>query len=253
LRAIDGRGSYNRAWVGPDKYDFTIPEQEITRYLSIKPDLRLIVEIGVDAPPWWAEKNPDERFRFYEGSAPEQLSTPASLKLRQESGEALAKTLEHWERSRFAKNIVAYRIHSMLDNGEYHLLGGWDLKHADYSPAMQNYFRNFLKEKYAANENLRKAWGKPDANFENASIPSGPARATSELFVFRDFNKSRDVADYEECLNAVVADWAIHFSKIAKRAAPISHSIAKRPELACLESSRDAGLPEERLRSQPHS
>jgi hypothetical protein len=215
-----GRGCFNRAWVGVDKYDFSAATKEIERYISINPNVKIILGIGVDAPEWWAKQNPDELIKFGDKTTPELLSSPASLKLREDVSRTLKTNLEHWENSKFAPNIIGYRIMSQIDGGEFQLLGGWDGKHADYSPAMQNYFRNFLREKYGSDENLQKAWNKNDAALATAKIPTPDERKNTEIFIFRDFSKSKNVADYEDCLNYMMADWAMYLGKIARNIIP---------------------------------
>ncbi|MCX6984033.1 MAG: beta-galactosidase, partial [Lentisphaerae bacterium] len=193
---------------------------ELERYISINPEVKIMLGIGVDAPEWWAKLNPDELIRFGDKTTPELLSSPASLKLREDMGKVLKANLEHWETSKFAPNIIGYRITSQADGGEYQLPGGWDGKHADYSPAMQKYFRKFLREKYGSDKNLQKAWNKSGATLDTAEIPGPDERKSTEIFIFRDFSKSKNVADFEDCLNYMMADWAMYFGKIARSIIP---------------------------------
>ena len=96
------RGACNSAWIGDGKYDFSRITAQIERFVSLRPDLKLIIGIGVDAPGWWAAKHPDELIRFAGSRQPEQLSSPASLLLRRESGVALRASIRFWENSHFA-------------------------------------------------------------------------------------------------------------------------------------------------------
>lgn len=209
-----------RLWLGPEQYDFSYAERKLENILKISPDAKIIVSYGLDAPKWWLEKNPGECVRLAEAAAAAKISSPASLRWREESGRAFRAFLRHFESSRFAASIVGYRICMHCDGGEFQYFGGWERKHADYSPAMTVYFRNYLRSKYGNVENLRKAWNRPGLNFENAPLPTSAERSSSEFMIFRDLDRYRNVADYVECHSDAMASAAIHFLKIVRQEAP---------------------------------
>jgi len=102
--------------------------------------------------------------------------------------------IEHLENSPFSQRIIGYGLAGAFDGqwlnweleGPYMYQGGM----GDYSPVMLKAFRDFLKEKYADVNALRKAWGIADVTFDTAEIPSYEQR--TKFFV------DRQVADYNE-------------------------------------------------------
>ena len=215
-------GSVANFWKGPDEYDWDMIERGMAKYLKMNPNVKIIFGIGIDAPKWWADANPDERVLLAGDKHPHALSSPASMKLRRDVGKMLRATINYLENSRYADNIAGYRLASQCDGGEFQYLGGWIGKYADYSPAMQSYFRNYLREKYQNDLNaLRKAWNDPKVTFDTASVPSVDLRSRCENGVLRDYTgDAACVKDYIDCQNHCLATWAISALQNARQAAP---------------------------------
>ncbi len=87
----------------------------------------------------------------------------------------------------------------------------------DFSPAMQQAFRAFLRGRYRTVERLRRAWGDKRVTFETASVPTGAQREVAHRGHFRDPDVDRRVIDYYACASREVTDRMIAFAKAVKQ------------------------------------
>ena len=207
-------------WKGPGVFDYAKLDNRLAAFFNICPDARVILTYGIDAPPWWIKAHPDDCVLFEGHEKPEGLQSHGSLTWRRDSLAALQDFLRHYESSPFAPRILGYRIQSHCSGGEFQYLGGWQRKHADYSPVMQAYFRQFLRQRYGSDAVLRTAWRTPEVTLNTATIPTGTERAAADLIVFRDLNTRRNVMDFQECLAHSVVDSAMQFLKCIRTHAP---------------------------------
>jgi|GEM_PF-5623210 len=220
--SMGGAGGSNsgRTWVGPDRYDYAAIDAALEKTVRKYPKARFIVTYGIDAPAWWCKAHPDDCVWFENGGKPEGLTSMASAKWRKEGTAALRDFLRHMKKSPYAAHILGYRIQAHLDGGEFQYLGTWQRKFADYSQAMQVYFRQFLKERYGSDAALRKAWNNPSVTLATAVVPSGKARSEAEFMVFQNPAKRRDVMDFVDCLSDAMATGAMEFLKVIREEAP---------------------------------
>ena len=104
----------------------------------------------------------------------------------------------------YAEFQVAYGL-----NGEWHQIG------TDVSNVMQEYFHEFLKDKYHDVDTFRKAWNDEKVTFDNA--PFHPEIFTpGDDGLFRDPQKSRYIMDAQECIQTSNVNAIVHFCKIVK-------------------------------------
>ena len=204
-----GRGLTTPGW-NPEGYDFTFARRKLNRLVASFPEIRLIVTFGIDAPYWWYEKYPDQAIYLDGKSKHENLASPASAQWLKDGASFIRSFIRCVENSPLRSNVAGYRLASLCDGGEWQYPGVWATagnppRHADFSTAMQNYFRRFLKQKYGSNFDSSKI-----------TVPHGKERLMSSDTWFRDPEKEQLIIDYIECQSDAVATAAIHFLKAAK-------------------------------------
>lgn len=215
----DGSNS-GRTWLGPERYEFAEIEASLDKFIRTYPGAKIIVTYGIDGPRWWCQANPSECVWFENGKKPEGLTSLASKKWRKEGLAAFRAFLKYFEKSKYAPWIIGYRIQAHCSGGEFQYLGTWQRKYADYSPAMQSYFREFLTKRYGSDAKLQKAWNDPDVTLKTANIPTGKERKAAELGMFRDLDKARNVADFIDCLSDAMVTGAMEFLQVLREEAP---------------------------------
>ena len=201
-----GKGLTTHGW-NENGYDFTIITRNLNRVTAAFPEIRMILGFGIDAPYWWHRKYPSESIYLEGKSTHENLASPASEQWKKDGADFIRATIRHFENSPLRHHIVGYRLSSMCDGGEWQYPGVWSNPqlHADFSPAMRKYFREFLKKKHGESYDSSKV-----------SVPSGKDRQLPSATWFRDPAKEQLVIDYIECQSDAVASAAIHFLRVAK-------------------------------------
>jgi hypothetical protein len=208
-------------WVGPEKYDFSKTDEEIEKYLQQEPSLLLLPRIGVTPGRWWCDKFPNDITLKSDGSRAGMFGEPcyfsfASENYRTLSHRALAALLTHLE-SKYGNRIVGYFVCNGVYGEWFSWNAYWEVPPGtappknfgveDYSPAAQNAFRQWLKEKYQGKtEDLRRSWGDSKVSFATARVPSEEIRKHPTHGIFFDPEISRQVPDYFDFFNDLIAD-----------------------------------------------
>lgn len=222
-------------WYEDGSFNLDIAKKQIKGITDVDPNAGVFFRFHVNPPKWWIAKHPEENV-VYDGEEPSPdqnigLSrileadprnpvrpSMASENWRKASGEKLAKFCKEFSQTEEGNNLigiqVAYGVY-----GEWHQWGITRYE-GDFSPLMKVHFSDWLKSKYTTNENLQAAWGNPNVTFENIEIPDTEARELLSEGVFRHPVKERNVIDYYDCHNEIVADNIIYFSKIVKESWP---------------------------------
>ena len=214
---------YGRLLNAPDgNYDFSVVDNVIYTALRGNPEAHLFLRItfrdSVNPEFYW--EYPDELVTLDDGSKMRHPSL-ASKVWREEIRKMLTALVRHIQEGPYADRVAAI-LPSEGEEGQWmHYWGSDDPAQdgtlTDYSPAMRNYFREWLAFKYGTIESLRAAWGQPEATFETAEIPSREARAgRSEEGVFRKLPRDRAVTDYAEALSDVVAEGIAEYCRTVK-------------------------------------
>ncbi|MBQ4329799.1 MAG: hypothetical protein IJC27_08735 [Lentisphaeria bacterium] len=201
-----GKGLTTAAWK-ESGYDFTTVTRNLNRITAAFPEIKMILSFGIDAPYWWHKKYPGEAIYLDGKSTHENLASPASEQWKKDGADFIRATIRHFENSPLRHHIAGYRLSSMCDGGEWQYPGVWanPQRHADFSPVMRKYFREFLKKKHGDSYDT-----------SNVKVPSGKERRLPSATWFRDPAKEQLVIDYIECQSDAVATAAIHFLKAAK-------------------------------------
>jgi hypothetical protein len=188
-------------WLGKGKYDFE-PVREAIRYVIARaPHTYIMLHLTVDVYNDWGVEHPDDvyanakgekavaswsRTTRYGGQAPganERWVPSDSSRQFREDGAEFLRMLGQWlEMVPEGKVVIGAYINGGVD-------GQWlfsadnsvqtpEDQFADFSKGARDAFREYLKEKYATNQALSKAWGF-EVTFDTAQIPAYSVRGRS--------------------------------------------------------------------------
>ncbi len=204
-----GKGLTTPGW-NQHGYDFAIVMRNLNRITAAFPDIKFILTFGIDAPYWWHKKYPDQCIYLEGKTEHENLASPASKQWRKDAKKFIKTFIRQMENSPLRHHIIGYRLASLCDGGEWIYPGVWanPRLHADFSVAMRDYFREFLKNKYGKNLDV-----------SHINVPSGKERQLPSKSAFRDPVKEQHIIDYIECQSDAVATAAIEFLQAAKEEA----------------------------------
>ncbi|MBU0478572.1 beta-galactosidase [bacterium] len=211
-----------KTWLSPGEYDFTASDNEMRRIISIDPQAFILFSLSLEPPDWWMDKHPDEWIGYATGpvvpaadeSGRAKRASLASKVWREEVGQVLRDWIKHLEGTQWGKRIISCETRYGGTSEWYYYGQRWDMP--DTGKAMTQKFREWLRKKYGSVSLLKKAWGDPAVNFENATIPDKKERLTNSLLVFKDPHKECKVLDYYHCHDEVIAEDILYFGKIVK-------------------------------------
>lgn len=202
-------------WKNPDVMDFTILDNAMDVMEQNAPGLYALMVLKCGMPDWWIKDNPDEAVAYY-GNQPrhkeKDRQSLASKKWLTDVRPAIKKIVEHIRQSNYASKFIGITLAEGW-NSEWF----WSYSDADSKPAFAGFskaairaYRDYLRSKYHSDEALAKAWNRPGLRFSSI-MPPRPKRidegSTGQLL---DPEKDRDIIDYFEFRNTVIAD-AIEF------------------------------------------
>jgi len=218
-------------WIGPEKYDFSKTDEEVEKYLKQEPSLLLLPRINAIPGRWWCDRFPNDLTLKSDGSRAGMFGEPcyfsfASESYRTLSHRALAALLTHLE-TKFGNNIVGYFICNGVFGEWFSWNAYWQADPGaappknfgveDYSPPAQTAFRQWVKGKYQGRtEDLRRAWGDSKLTFATVQIPSEEIRKHPTHGIFFDPGISRQVPDYFEFFNSVIARALLEQCRLTK-------------------------------------
>ncbi|MBC7330527.1 beta-galactosidase, partial [bacterium] len=199
-----------------EERDYHWVDEKIDKILARNPNALIIPRIGVGVPDWWKKEHPDaimvfkklENGRWVDVKdiavigGQEGISV-ASPEWKRDTAEALKKLVKHLE-EKYGDHIIGY-MPCGQNTGEWFYYDSWEGKLNCYEPAFEEAFRQWLKEKYKSEENLRKAWNEPSLTFDSVSLPSPEERMNATYGFFRDPGKERKLIDFHEFQNIAMA------------------------------------------------
>jgi len=205
----------------------TRSEKIIDEVLKRDPDALIALGSCPEAPWKWSENHPEEMHAFAPGEpgirkqdvVPPYDASFASVKWRNK----VSEVYEEFSRRIHLKydGRVIMHVFGAGNCEEWNPYGVPDCHGRwwaeDFSPAMHNYFRTWLRKRYEDNiDALRKAWSNSQITFETASVPTRAERLCSDWFTFRH-PKIRHVTDYLHAYTDAIADDIIAFADAIKR------------------------------------
>lgn len=184
------RRGFNVLTATPGQYNFKTCENQALEVLSKAPDAVLVLRFSAGSYPG-LESDPDEIWQNRDGhfgvsnSGDNMLAVSkfvkskkngeyyypsyASKKWRKICADAFVAYIEHLKKTGLFNAFAGYEF-EIGEDGQF--FTNWSKR--DYCPAVRRGFAAFLKRKYKTVENLRKAWGKPDAEFSFPTRESMP-------------------------------------------------------------------------------
>jgi len=216
-------------WVGADVWDYSEFDETVNMILRAAPDALIVPRVHVAEPEWWHKQNPGDLMVYHDGST--QLKEPfrlwpakksrafaslASSKWRQDMAMCLRRLIDHIQNSSYADHIFGYQLFGLSTEEWYHHTAGRP-QSGDYSCHMTMAFRNWLKQKYWTEDNLRASWGSKDITFDAVAIPTHQQRfAGIHKITFRDPAKEMMVIDFYQFYNEIVPETIDYFASIVK-------------------------------------
>ncbi|MBI2201026.1 MAG: beta-galactosidase, partial [Armatimonadetes bacterium] len=200
-----------RAWVSPDRFDYSPQEAGWEALVRRCPDARFCFRLYVASPPWWDEAYPEELQRYpgdraehaFLWTARRSITSLASERWMEDAEVALCRFLAWLESSGWCRCVWGLHL-SYGITWEWGILGSDDFP--DYSEPMRRRFRAWLEETYRSADALQKAWSRPGLTFEDAGIPRPVERLLADGD-FRVFPRDRPAYDFQRCLSDANADY----------------------------------------------
>lgn len=217
----EGNPQLNYKW-----FDYEIMR---TLDLTVNENAKVLVNICVDAPNWWAEKHQDDCVTYMdEGGKTHRLITRedepalssyqvsmASEAYQKDVTKVIKAIVEHMQTASYAERVmgvrfVAGRTHEWMQYG----VGSGQL--VDYSVATLTAFRAWLTEKYGTDAALQAAWNDSKATLSGATIPNVAERNPETNTALLDNSKYQKAIDYNTFLGEAGADYLVSLCKAAK-------------------------------------
>jgi hypothetical protein len=225
---LGGLYGYTRTvWPEPGRWDFS--QMDAIAHLIIAnapPEAKLIVQLYIDLPEWWARANPGELMLLSNGKTDfgeklfalprkDNLPSLASTRWRADAKVAVERTIDHVAQSDYAGRVVGYQVCGQKTEEWYH----WSMNTeelGDYSRPMLTAWRAWLTARYQTDGNLQAAWGRPAATLASAPIPTKQERYGNKAATFRDPTREQPVIDFHAFWSDIMAETIGWFAGVVK-------------------------------------
>lgn len=211
-------------WKGMDSsnnpvIDYDLFDYEIYRTLELNQNAKIMVQINIDAPEWWKEQNQDELIMHHNGdyiwdTTSRQVSM-ASKKYKEDVNKVIELIVKHMSDSTYASRVFAIKL-TQGRTFEWMTYGVSSGVLVDYSNCAKNSFKEYIKNKYKTEDNLKKAWNNENITFETVDIPTALDRSDAKYISLVDVATQRNVIDYNDFLGQIQSDCLIECAKTVK-------------------------------------
>lgn len=217
---------------------------QAAEFMKKNPDVRFFIRMNfiVDRK-WFSKEYPGNMTLFEDGTeshwtkngeAKERYSFASNIWERL-AAEGLVEMIKQLPNEPYGDRVLGIMVtFGVSGEGNWWSEFDWRQYGIDYSPAMQDYFRNYLRNKYCNDvKKLQFSWGK-EVTFENAQIPSVATRGTDvpsscneEVFrvpgafgFFRNpqENGTAQSIDFHMAMCNVLAERLSYFCHVVKKA-----------------------------------
>lgn len=212
------KGGCDPIWLEDGTIDFEAFDKTIYDTLGSNSNAIAMVNIGMFAPTWWMEENPEHVVTSHNGSQylEQDDASFASEKFREEAGEVLRQLIRHMKEQSYWNRIYGLKI-TGGHTYEWMTWGTGPTYGPDYSEVSREGFKKYLEKTYDSVEQLRKAWGSSSVTFDTATAPGWDERGNfTNVYVGKDGELARWIVDWNLYLNDVAADTFLYYCQIAK-------------------------------------
>ena len=224
LYAFDVGTQSSREWRGPGPdyeghFNFSETEARLQRLLDIDPETRFHFRVHLDhrGETWWHDMYPEECELCSDGER--IYASFASTIWRSQAHDFLRAFIGHIDRIGLTDRVVAYQTGAGGTGEWVKGVGSMAAQCADFSAPMAHHFRDWVRNRYADNEDaLRTAWADDKVRFDTAVVPSAAAQLNTTHLTFRDPRIEQAVIDYYRYLADLCADLLIDFHRTVKEA-----------------------------------
>lgn len=210
-------------WKGPGQFDFTALDARVAQLLDVCPDAIFLLQVGCYMPEWWLNANPDDVTAHANGSpraTHRESQALASKKWLKDAEIPLNALVQHIRNRSWGKRVWGASV-SENRNWEWF----WTITDKDNKPAVSGYsksdyaaFRDFLRRKYRTDEELAKQWKQSGVTLANARMPSPEIHTRGRVGALLDPQLDRQLMDWFEFRNLVLAEAVISLGKTIKEA-----------------------------------
>lgn len=170
--------------------------------LNANPRALLLPRIPMDPPNWWREAHPDEQMQWENGRR--DKAVVASPQYRRDAAQQLHALVSHLE-EKYGERIAGY--HPCGQNtGEWFYEGSWEPPLSGLASADLAAWREWLKQRYANDDELRRRWGASSVTRNTAPLPTPVARHQSPAGIFRDPVAEGSLIDFAEFQQQAMAE-----------------------------------------------
>ena len=212
-------GWYETGW------DYSTIDRTLASYFAAHPEPWIMLSFTFDTRyhRWWLQQHPEAVCQLeggetvigdYHGGR-RQVPSYGSAVWREAYSEAVRRLIRHLRQTPWAERIIAFHPCSGISWEWFHW-GSQSGELVDYSPAGQDDFRRWLRQRYATDEALRQAWGRGEVTLDTAAVPTEKERREPALGLFYDPLAQRHVLDYHDYQHEVVAETILHFARLIK-------------------------------------
>lgn len=224
-------------WTGNDaegnpQLNYKWFDYEIMRTLDLNANenTKVLVNVCVDAPDWWAEAHLDTdcvKYMDANGNTELLVTRPdeaaltsyqvsmASEAYQTDVQKVIKQLVQHMTEASYAERVigvrfVAGRTHEWMQYG----VGSGQV--VDYSTATLEAFRTWLTEKYSTDATLQTAWNDSNVTLATAAIPTSAERNPSIDTAILDSSSHQKVIDYNTFLGEAGAEYMVACAQAAK-------------------------------------
>ena len=227
IRFIEIQNTASRFMVEPGRYDFSELDEDMRRVVALAPDAYFCIMLSFHfGYTDWSKVYPDAQIGYATGPADGKGGQIGRFKSPSMADPRNYRELEAYATKfmEFAKTRPWYKRVAMIRathgvTSEWHYYGMKD-DMPDTSREMTAAFRKYLRKKYVSNKELQQAWKNPSVTLDTALVPGADERFGRRRFLRDPASADRQVLDYYDCMQDVVADLLIHFLGCFKQADP---------------------------------
>ena len=227
FKFIEIQNTASRFMLGPGRYDFSGLDADMRRAVALAPDATFCLSLSFYfGYTNWHDTYPDALIGYATGPADGRggqigrFKSPsmADPRAHREMEICATQFAEYIKTRPWYKRVTMIRLcHGVTAEWHYY---GMSRDMPDSSPEMTAAFRRYLRGKYASNEELQKAWHDPSVTLDTALVPGAGERFGRRRFLRDPASADRQVLDYYDCMQDVIADLLLHFTGCVKRADP---------------------------------